>query len=227
MISWAAGMHWAHSARGWMGLFAQMTDGRVLLRHEITWLRVAPEKAVLDLPGQLDAFGIGLPRYAAARGLMPLRYAVAQEEIFPQDGSGSGETISETFARAGVPMRKADMDELNGWNRLRSWLRVRDHEDKSENPPRKFTSPSMIVHPDCEYFRRTFPTLSSDPVDPDLIVKTTDAYPAMAVRYYVMSRPSPASKQPAPPPPKGAVYYDVDKIRRANDRPRLGSDNVI
>lgn len=228
MITWAAGMHFAYSARAWCGLFASLTDGRVLLRHEITWLRVAPEDARVDFIAQINAVGIGLPRDAEARGLQPLRYVVAQAGIFPKEKrSGSGETISETFSRVGIPMRCADMDEINGWNRLRSWLRTRDHEDKSTNPPTKFSGPSLVVHPDCKYFLRTFPTLVSDAVDPDVIVATTDAYPAFGARYYVMSRPAPASKQPTPPPPKHSIYYDVDKIRRATNRPRLGADNVI
>lgn len=228
MIQVAAGMHFAYSARAWTGIFISMSDGRLLLRHEITWLRVAPEDARVDFIEKINGFGFGIPRDAEQRGLLPLRYVVAQEEIFPKEKrSGSGETISETFSRVGIPMRKADMDELNGANRLRSWLRTREHEDKTVNPPRKFTSPSLIIHPDCAFFLRTFPTLISDETQPDVIVPTTDAYPYYGARHFVMSRPAPASKQPAPIPPRNSIYYDVAKIRGLGQRVALGADNVV
>lgn len=227
MISYCAAMHWSYSARAWCGIFAGLSDGRVLLRHEITWLRVTPEDAAPDLKNKLSEFGIGIPREAAKLGLPPLRYVVAQADIFPHERRSVGETISETFSRAGIPMRQADIDEINGWNRLRSWLRSREHEDKTTNPPTKFTGPSLVIHPDCKYFLRTFPTLVSDEKEPDLIVETTDAYPANAARYWAMSRPAPTVKAPPPPPPRDSAYWAIQKIRNAGGRERLGSDNVI
>ena len=124
-------------------------------------------------------------------------------------------------------MRRADMDEVNGWDAVRSWLKTRTHRDATVTPPVEVISPSLIIHPACAYFLRTFPTLISDEHEPDLIVKTTDAYPAFGLRYYAMSRPAPATKTPAPIPPRDSVFHDVEKIRKHQSRAILGAENVI
>lgn len=234
IVNYAAGLHWAYSAKAWCGIFASMSDGRVLLRHEITWIRTAPEDAAKDLVDKCEQWGLGMPRDAQAKGLAMLRYVVAQEAIFPKATRAVGETIAEKFYKAHVPLRKADMDEVNGWNAVRGWLKTRTHFDPAvidpaTNLPVPIVGPSLIVHPDCAYFLRTFPTLVSDEKNPDLMVETVEAFPALGLRHYVMSRPAPATTAPTQAPPTGAnaVYADVQKIRNSTQRQRLGSDNVI
>jgi hypothetical protein len=178
-----------------MGFFCQIPDGRVLLRHELTWIKTAPEDAARDI---LDAM--------ARWHIRKLTHVAANPDLWPKDGDDSNTTVSATFIAAGVPMRQGSDDTVNGWSLVRSWLAPRIWLDENG---KEFRAPSLIVHPDCKHFVRTFPTLVSDDKHPDEIADSTDQYPAEGLRYYAMSRPVPWKKpEPAKPGP-GTVGFDI------------------
>ena len=197
MIAWGAGMRWSQSATAWLGFFAAMTDGRVMLRHELTFIGESPEMVAPQIVAACAEWKIQVP------------IVLAQPEIFPAP-DGHGETISETFRRHGVPMRAADDDRINGWSRVRSWLQPRRHGDQLQ--------PSLVIHDDCLYFRRIFPTLVQDPKEPDDVLETPDEYPATALRFYLMSRPLPATVDTKPEPGPGtwghALKHHFQPARR-------------
>lgn len=173
-----------------MGFFATMTDGRALLRHELTWIRQTPEEAALDVRAHLEQWKIPA-----------LSYTVANPELFPSPGD-SGPTDAETFRRAGLVLRRGSSDRLNGWSRLRSWLQPYQG------------IPNLRIHASCTYFLNTFPTLTSDPQQPDdLLAVPGDDYPANGARYYVMSRPV-LPKAYTPPLPDDAVGHWVQEVRQ-------------
>ena len=189
---WAAGMHWSASSDAWCGLFHALPDGRVLLRHELTWLRTVPEVAALEL------------RAFVKEQKITLAYVVADPKLFPKK-KAKGETVSETFSRAGLPMMKGDDDPINGWSRVRSWLQPMARRDL---PP----SPSLLIHSDCAYLIRTLPTLVSASENEDIVDDTPDSYPARGVMYYVMSRPMP-TKDAVVELPKGAIGHELRELR--------------
>ncbi len=167
---WAAGMRWSYSERAWVGLFRPMPDGRLLLRYEQTFYHRSPETAAAMFSS-----------FVEARKCLPA-YIVGNAELFPKSGE-HGETISETVAKAGMPLREGSGDRLALWSRLRSWLEPRDWNGVK--------SPSLLIHADCKYLIRTLPTLVKSDTEPDDVDETPDEYPAMGVALFAMSRPSP------------------------------------
>lgn len=192
-MKWTAGMHWAYSSKAWCGLFATLRDGRVMCRHELTWIRTPPEQAARELKA-----------FCAARKIQ-LNGVVAQPEIFPKPTGPRGETVSETFQRAGVPMRRGDGDRLNGWSRVRSWLQPIPHADGT-------VGPSLLFHKECVYLLRTLPTLVSAGDNPDDVDECPDEFPANGVRYFVMSRPMPNEMTPQELP-DGAIGHELRALR--------------
>jgi hypothetical protein len=187
-------MHWAQSTRGWFGAFATLPHGRALLRRELTFLHTSPEDAAEQITR------------ACADWKIELRYTVLDPKQFPATNE-PGETVSETFSRNGVGVRRGSTDRLASWSRLRSWLRVRDWPDGVRGP-------SLLIHLDCRVFLRLLPTLIEDPTDRDDVLVTTDEYPARAASYFVMSRPLP-QRDIVEPFPKGSLGYEVEEMRRA------------
>lgn len=191
-MTWGAGLHWAYSAKAWCGLFATLPDGRLLCRHELTWIRTPPEQAARDLVA-----------YCRERRIV-LSSVVAQPEIFPKPHA-RGETVSETFSRIGVPMWRGDDDRLNGWSRVRSWLQPIAQANQT-------VAPSLLFHADCRYLLRTLPTLVSRTDVPDDIDPSPEEFPANGVRYYVMSRPMPNHQTPTELP-EGAIGHELRTLR--------------
>jgi hypothetical protein len=192
---WSAGMRWAFTEPGWIGFFASMTDGRVMLRHELRLLRVSPEDAADRVIASLRDWGI--PQ---------LTYIATSADLFPS-GKNSGETIAQTFQMAGLPMLSVPDDRLNGWQRLRSWLAIR------ESPEGTIAAPSLVIHESCKYFLRSLPSLISDEVNRDDVMSTPDEYPASGARFFVMSRPRPTLKD-TPRFAPDAVGNLVEDMRR-------------
>jgi hypothetical protein len=187
VTAWGAGMFWSQSAKGWLGFVATLSDNRLCLAYEMTFIRTSPEDAASQIKTVCRVQGIPLP------------IIYAQPAIFPQADT-HGETVSETFARAGVPMIAGDDDRINGLSRIRSWLQPRDGK------------PSLVIHADCKYFLRTFPTLIEDPKEPDDIIETPDAYPAHGLRFFLMSRPAPHAPQPVIGPQPGTWGYELRHV---------------
>jgi hypothetical protein len=202
MVHWYGAMHWAYAARGWLGLVAVQTDGRALLRHEMTFFRKTPDVAAKEIHAFLKTKGI--PR---------LIDVIGQPEIFPKTKQARGETVSETFRARGIQMTAGDKDRVNGWARIRAWLDVRQFRDDDREVPLIYNAPSLQVHADCSYFLETFLTLVSDKAHPDDIEETTDEYPAAALRYFVMARPLPPTKIVKTLPPD-AIGHEIEALRR-------------
>ena len=91
-----------------------------------------------------------------------------------------GEGIAETFARNHVPCQAGDNSRTLGWQRLRHWL-----------VPAPDGIPWLTIDPGCRYLRRTLPGLISDVVQPEDVNTEGDDHAADALRYGLMSRPSP------------------------------------
>lgn len=203
MIQWYGGLHWAYAARAWLGLFAMQSDGRAMLRYELTFFRQTPEVATKQILAFLKAHGI--PR---------LVDCVAQPEIFPKSKFARGETVSETFRARGLQLSPGDKDRVNGWARIRSWLDVREFRDENGEVPRVYEAPSLTFHTSCTYFLDTFLTLVSDRKKPDDVEESPDEFPANGLRYFVMSRPLPPT-QIVRTLPEGAIGHEIDAIRRS------------
>jgi hypothetical protein len=92
----------------------------------------------------------------------------------------TGEDYAETFQRNGVTLIKGDNSRVLGWGRLRHWFKLA--------PDGK---PWLMIHPECVTTIRSIQSLVRDKHDPDDVDTDGEDHPADAMRYGVMSRPSP------------------------------------
>ena len=208
MTRWGASLHWSYGARAWMGFFAPIETGQILLRHELTFVRTSPE----DAADQIRAF-------MARQAIVLAGGVIAQADLFPSPET-RGQTVSQTFHAAGVPLRPADTDVLNGWSRVRSWLAVRALPDGT-------SMPGLLIHADCVQLIRTLPTIVADDANPDDIADSADANPAKALRYYLMSRPRPWSAAPREPPGPGTWGYELRHLGQVPRRRVVGDCLVL
>jgi hypothetical protein len=168
-------------------------DHRWIVRHELTWHRQIPENAAADIVKFCQGKSIHLSG------------VYLQPKLFPPKGE-YGETISETFRRGGVSVRPGSSDREAALSRIRSWLTPIGIGDDMK-------SPTLLIHADCDYLIRTLPTLEESTKNEEDIDESPEAFPALALGFFVMSRPMP------PPPgadvlPPGAIGHDVNELRR-------------
>lgn len=112
-------------------------------------------------------------------------YYVAGHDIWQTRGTGNssiGESISEVFLKHGIIFMKADIDRLNGWNRI--------HEYFKKAPD---GLPYVQIFKNCTNLIRSIPQLIHDEIkvedvahDPHEITNSADSF-----RYGLMSRPAP------------------------------------
>jgi hypothetical protein len=98
---WIAGMHWSFAARAWCGLAKVQPDGRVHVRHELTFVREAPEEAAVKI------------LTFCRKQQITLGYTVAQPSLWSKSEE-RGEHIAETFGRAGLPLRRGNDNRIVG-----------------------------------------------------------------------------------------------------------------
>jgi phage terminase large subunit len=148
-----------------------LPDGRVYLEDEYVFTRTIATDVAKEINRRSKAAGVRV------------RYTVGDTAMWTPD-SQTGEPISETFARHGVPMIQSDKDRLNGWQRLRHWLRMAPDG-----------IPWLTVSPLCTYTARTIPSLVSDDHKPEDVDTDGEDHAGDALRYWAMSRPAPGSAQ--------------------------------
>lgn len=198
-------LHWSQTEAAWMGIAIGLPDGRQYLRYELTWKNASPEEAAKDIRG-------------FRRIVVPTLGDVwAQPALWPKAGE-RGLSIAKVFAEGGITLRKANDDRVNGWSCLRSWLRPRMYGT--------VLSPGLIIHPVCQRLIRTLPTLVSDETNPDDVADSPLAFPANAVRYFLMGQPPPWQPPVKGDPPPGTWGHALRDKWSTPARPLVGADLV-
>jgi len=197
-------LYWSQTESAWLGIFLGLPDGRQYCRYELTWKNKAPEDAAKDI--------------AAFRRLVvpSLGTVWAQPALWPEGEYGP--SIASVFAENGVQLRRANDDRVNGWSRVRSWLRPRLYNGA--------VSPGLIVHPVCQRLIRTLPSLISSDRDPDDVADTPLAYPANALRFFVMGHPPPWLAPLPPTPGPGTWGHELKDFWNKPGRLLVGHDLV-
>ncbi len=193
---WVASLHWSFSSPAWCGFIGILDDARAIARHELVLRETTPEQAV-----------ILIYQFMLDHNIPALDEFILPEQEFPEELGHGGETVSETFSRAGLPVTRGDEQERAGWMRLRSWM-------TPITQPSGLVSPSLLIHADCKRLLRTLPTIVSKDTDPDVINDSPNAYPIHALRRFVMSRPMPKDA-PEKPLPADAIGHLVNELRDA------------
>jgi hypothetical protein len=117
-------------------------------------------------------------------GFDDISYTVASPDMWQKRGVKDimgGECIAETFAKLGVPLIKADNNRIVGWQRVRECL-----ADAADGLP------NVQIFSTCTNLIRTLPILSFDAHNREDVSGTCEDHAAEAMRYGLMSRPSPA-----------------------------------
>lgn len=167
-VQWFRSMDWGYVNPGCVLWWACLPDEVYYVRHEMKFSHATIHEVARDIREKTSDWGVGDVRYTAA------------DPALWQPAGTTGEAMSETFARAGVPLIKAHNDRPNGWQRVREMLRLRDDG-----------RPTLIIHPECRYLIRTLASAISAKNDPEDVDTTLDDHAIDTLRYGAMSRPSP------------------------------------
>jgi phage terminase large subunit len=205
-----AALQWGYKRPGGLLWLVLAPDGTLIVEDELVFngpradKQVASEVAKAAL-GRVQDHG------------WTVRKWLANPQMGEQRGADGGETHLETVRRAGVPVRAADDDRINGWGRLRAWLRV--------NPATG--QPFLRIHPRCVQLLRALGDVVEDEADEDdLDDEGPDTLPN-ALRYAVMGRPSPSVERPGvtyAPNTVGALKQQL--LREAQPKGRvMGQQN--
>lgn len=189
---------WGYAKPGVCLWFAMLPDGDLYVEDEYVFVEtIAAEVAKT------------IVQRNKARDLRPLYY-VADPAMWIRSGD-TGESIAETFQRNRVPVRQAKNERVNGWQRLRHWLKWSYRDDHS------IVAPHLRVSGEnCPYLCRTLPLLQSDlPHKPEDVDTTGEDHAADTLRYGVMSRPY-RTDLSAGPRPLGSAGELFDKLREEN-----------
>lgn len=108
-------------------------------------------------------------------------YSVFDPSIRAKSGA-TGEAGAETLIGLGLHVQYGDNDRINGWRRMREYLR----DPKG--------SPHLFITESCPNLIRTLPALVHDKTRVEDVDTHCEDHGPDALRYGVMSRPSPAHK---------------------------------
>lgn len=200
-------MDWGYNQPGCCLWVACLPDGHLHVRHEWVFRQTLVSDAAAEIVRQTRALGDPYIRHTAADGHM-------------FDATGQGETLAETAARSGLPLLRMDNgrgSRVPGWQRLRAWLQIA--------PDGK---PWLTIDPSCGYLIRTLPALVSDDTNPEDVDTTGEDHAGDALRYGLMSRPSPtrtiAEARTYGPGTAGALFREA--VRWASRPKVLGGRHV-
>jgi phage terminase large subunit len=159
---------WGYVDHGCVLWWVCLSDSKYHVEDEYTFQRT-------EIPDVCDE----IKRRDKERGIK-VRYTVASPDLFPVSGQ-PGETRAETFRKCGVPLRKANNQRVQGWQRLRELFR---HDPAGD--------PTLTIDSErCPNLVKTIPQLVSDEKRPEDVAGSKKDHWAEALRYGAMSRPAP------------------------------------
>jgi hypothetical protein len=207
------GMDWGYLRPGVILWAVPLPDGRLYIEREYVF-----RETLIRLVAQ---YAVALTRiwgWTVSQAVGDPAMAIRQAE--------SGEDLFETMQKEGWYVSPAKHERLNGWQRVRDWLRPMLLPDPTTGKPKP--QAALIISPDCEYLIRTLPQLMQDEAKLEDIDTTGEDHAADALRYLVMSRPSPfdtSQKLLYAPDSAGALLQDL--LNQASASDKIGSSNTI
>jgi phage terminase large subunit len=183
-----AAVQWGYARDGIVLFMVLADDGTLLVEDELVFNGRQRDKQVAS-----EVAAAALERVQAHR--WTVRRWLANPKMGEQRGNDGGETHAETFRRTGVPVRLADGDRINGWGRLRAWMRINPRTGK----------PFLRVHPRCILTTRSITDVVQDDDDEDDVDVEGPDFAVNALRFAVMGRPSPSRERPQVAYPPGSV----------------------
>lgn len=117
-----------------------------------------------------------------------IEYSVG-DTSFWNKGKESGKSPFEVFAEKGLAMIQATKERVNGWKRMREWLHVIDGVDKVSGE--KYKTAKLKIFNNCLHAIEAIPSMVYDDVHIEDIADHSLDHVPDAIRYFLMSRPSP------------------------------------
>lgn len=191
---WRA-MDWGFNDNCSVGWYAADEDGRVYKYRQLyvrEMLASDIAKKVVELTGKEN-----------------IRYTVAGHDCWQVRGNdhSQGESIAETFAKNGVPLEKADIARVVGWQRVREYLK--DGADEK---------PMFLVFSTCADTVRTFPMQIYDDRNIEDLDDSIEDHAVDETRYSLMSRPLKSKAAPEEESDVGRLKKQAIKNRNRNTR---------
>lgn len=130
---------------------------------------------------------------------------------FWNKGKTSGEAPFEVFAQKGIPMIQATKERVNGWKRVREWLHPFDETDPVSGETYK--AARLKIFNNCRGLIEALPSMVVDDTYPEDVAEHPLDHAPDALRYGVMSRPSPTKPLPKVPDisPEARVRRNIAK----------------
>lgn len=196
---------WGYTEHGCCGWYVCLPEGRVIKFKEYVF-KTTIAKTVAKTIREMS------------QGLK-IRYTIADPSMWMKGGA-MGESIAETFGKAGVGLIQADNDRINGWQRLHHWL--------TETVGEQDLPLLQFYRNGCPYTIRTLPMMVSDSKKPgDIKTRGVEDHGADETRYAIMSRPAPSVHRPRKIVLPGTVGWEVKRILdRQRRKPKLGAESV-
>lgn len=113
---------------------------------------------------------------------------------FWNKGKADGKAPYEVFAEMGVPMIQATKERVNGWKRVREWLHVFDDTDPVSG--QRFKNAHLKIFSNCRGLIEALPSMVVDDTHPEDVAEHPLDHAPDALRYGLMSRPSPRRIKP-------------------------------
>jgi phage terminase large subunit len=206
------GMDWGYLRAGVFLWAVPLVDGRLYIEREYVFTETPPSEVARNIRLLTSVFGWTL-QSAYGDPAMGIRNAESGEDIF------------ETLQKNGLYVTPAKHERVNGWTRMREWLKpVADPKDPL-NKAKWY--PSLIINPEgCPYLARTIPQMMQDPSKLEDIETKSEDHACDALRYLLMSRPAPvlpSTQKVCPPGTAGAL---MQELIRASTAQLLGAHNV-
>lgn len=157
-----------------------------------------------------------------------ITYSVIDPSTFAK--TGVGVPIAQQYINGGVPCRRALNARIDGWARVRDFLRPREMLlDGPDQPPT--LKVGLRVFSNCTNLIRTLPMLVHDTKVPEDLDSDGEDHAPDALRYGLMSRPprsrAPASERPETPEGRMAQRRKQRELQRTGrapvDHPDLGA----
>lgn len=197
------GMDWGYLRPGVFLWGVVLPDGRLYIEREHVFRGTVASEVAQEIRAMTQAAGLHL------------MYSVGDPAMWIRDGQ-TGECIAETLSKNGLYIQQANHERVNGWQRLRHWFK--DAPDGL---------PWLLIDPvQCPYLTRTLPQLVQNDTKLEDVDTKGDDHAADALRYLVMSRPSPLSAlvhKAYTPDSAGAL---LQALLDGNSSSVLGSHNV-
>lgn len=184
---WFHSLDWGYIQPGCILWWALLPDGVLYIRRELKFSHMLIEMVVEKVREIDDELGVRREN---------LRYSVADPALRGTNinkttvqGEITGETMEQTFAKAGMPLLMGKNNRQQGWQRCHEFLGSRGKRTDEETGKEVDLGPHIIVHPDCRYLIRTLASITSAKNDPEDVDTTADDHPADSLRYGAMTRP--------------------------------------